>query len=1051
MPCPVEQHDRSGKLFSHRFGRTLLIIVLAILLFVVLKPVKIYSSNREDLHKRVILAASELDYPPFAIVRDGEPAGFSVDILKAVMRVMDLEVEISVGPWHEIKEKLKSGEIEVLPLVALSDERLEYLDFTTPYLLMHGAIFVRQGYHGISDLKDLRDKEVAVMRDDSAHEYLIENDLGGNLILTDTYTEALRALADGKHDAVVAQRLMGLQLIKQLGLTNVDIVPGLMHGEERSLKPFDNQVPIFGQKFCLAVKKGDSVLLRHLNEGLAIIAANGVYEELYNKWFGPILLPAVSLGKVMRYLFLITGPIFFLVGILGLWLMRREIDRKTRSLQREIEQRQQTEEALQDSLQSLAMAQQVARVGSWDWKVKENILWWSAETFRQFGIAPSECQPSYELFQQFIHPDDREYLEGAVSQALGGGKPYKVEVRMFRRDGSEWYMQAQGTVYRDKKGGASRFVGTQRDITESRTAEKWLMLQGEIIANMSEGVYLLRVDDGIIVFTNEKFDLMFGYEHGDLIGQHVSVINAATDGDLMEVADDIMAILRQTGSWKGEVMNIRKDGEAIWCQASVSTFEHWEYGKVFVSIHTDITERKRAEQALRKSEEKNRHILSRSIDGFFVNDQQGRFFEANEAYCRMLGYSLDELQGMTIQDVEAVETPEETVAHIEKVIKDGHDRFESKHFHKDGHIVDIELSVNFDEVLGEVFFSFVRDISKRKRDQANLQKSEELYRLIAENSVDAIWQFSLDGTLDFINAAGASMYGYGVHEMENMAISSLLSEKSLAKGKGLIGRVLDGQEVRGQIYMKHKKGHEFPISFTLAPIKKQGNIVGGTGIGHDITEKIREEEEELRKSLLEKESLLKEIHHRVKNNLQIISSLLFLQGQKSEIPEVHAAINDSQNRVRAMALIHEKLYSRDNLAEIDLGDYIKTLVGHLADTMGRPEGQIVVDVGTVDVRLSIDTAIPCGLIINELVTNSLKYAFSDDGLATVNVSLRLLADGRISVIVVDDGPGLPSEFNGKSSKTLGLGLVDSLRGQLNATLDFRNENGLVCELVFAAN
>jgi len=1025
-------------------------VVMASVCLLCLSHATAYGQADDDSSTRLLLSASELDYPPFAVVREGNLAdGFSVDILKAVIQVVGRQVRISVGPWSSIKQQLIDGQLDVLPLVAYSEEREKFFDFSNPYLQMQGSVFVRQHDNHIKELRDLRDKELIVMRGDSAHEYVLREKLSRQPILTETVAEAMQLLANGHHDAVVVQKLVGLQIIKQLGITNLKSIPGLDH-DEQSLRPFGRFPEFLGQKFCLAVKKGDAELLRDLNEGLAIIMSNGTYNALYDKWFGPILPRPFFTPRLARAILLGVGPLLLLFAGLGVWYLRREVARKTVHLQQEISKRVIAEEALSDSVKSLNMAQRVAQIGSWDWEIPANSLRWSAETFRHFDLQPDEFEPSYQLFEQFMHPDDRDMVNQAVQRALQEDQPYSIEARMFRRGGEEWLMHAQGIVYRDEQGKAIRFIGIQQDITEQKKAEEGLRLQGEIIANMSEGVYLVRAADGIIVFTNEKFERMFGYDPGEMLGQHVTIVNAPTDKDPREIANEIIAALQATGAWQGEVANIRKDGTPFWCQASVSTFEHWRFGKVFVSIHSDITERKVAELALRQSEEKNRRILSRSIDGFFVSDLQGRFVEANDSYCRMVGYPIDELKKMVIMDVEANESPAETAEHIKQVMLSGHERFETKHYHKDGHVVELEMSANFDNSLNELFFVFVRDITDRKLAQANLKASEERYRLLTENSVEAIWQFSLAGTIDFINAAGAKMLGYEQDEMKEMHFSVLLSQEWLARGEEVVARVLGGQVVQDEIFVKHKHGHDFPVSFTLAPIQKEGRILGASGIARDITEKRREEEEELRKSLAEKESLLKEIHHRVKNNMQIVSSLLFLQGQNTDNPEVHSVIQDSRNRVRTMGLIHEKLYQTKNLARVDFDDYLKTLTSYLVETFSRPACKLEISVLVEDIYLSVDTAIPCGLIINELVTNSMKYGSLVSCPCKIKVSMTRLADGRLLLSVADNGPGLPAGFNPQASGTLGLNLVSSLAKQLGASLEFRNDNGLVCDLTFAA-
>ncbi len=303
------------------------------------------ADNRSKPTHRILKSASEFDYPPFALVRpDGSADGFSVDLLKAATQAVGLEINFMVGPWHKIKQKLVDGHLDVLPLVSYSQEREKVYDFTAPYLRMHGTIFVRKGEKTIRGRADLKDKEVIVMRGDTAHEYAVRENLSDKLILTATFEEAMRLLSKGKHDAVIIQQLVGLQLIKKLGISNVVNVSTF---QETSLKPIDQPLSGFEQKFCFAVQDGDKELLALLNEGLAIAVANGTYDELYNKWFSPILpQPPVPLTLILKHLLFILVPILFLLGIVGLWYLKREVAQKTQSLNKEIKYRKQAEEEL---------------------------------------------------------------------------------------------------------------------------------------------------------------------------------------------------------------------------------------------------------------------------------------------------------------------------------------------------------------------------------------------------------------------------------------------------------------------------------------------------------------------------------------------------------------------------------------------------------------------------------------------------------------------------------------------------------------------------------
>ena len=200
-------------------------------------------------------------------------------------------------------------------------------------------------------------------------------------------------------------------------------------------------------------------------------------------------------------------------------------------------------------------------------------------------------------------------------------------------------------------------------------------------------------------------------------------------------------------------------------------------------------------------------------------------------------------------------------------------------------------------------------------------------------------------------------------------------------------------------------------------------------------------EQKLRQSLVEKESLLKEIHHRVKNNLQIVSSLLYLQEDYMEDAKGVEILRESQNRVKSMALIHEQLYGTADLAKIDFGRYIQGLAANLFDAYGIDPARIRLDVRADDISLGIDMAVPCGLIINELVSNALKHAFPPDTSGTIAIAIENRDAHRMEIVVSDDGIGLDHAHTQKEKKTLGLRLIDTLTAQLDGTLEIQTDPG----------
>lgn len=285
-----------------------------------------YATQQE---KVIYRSATEYDYPPFSVVRDGKADGFSVELLKAVANEMGLEIEFKVDHWETIKRELEDGKLDVLPLVGYSEERDQYFDFTVPYIVMRGNIFVRKDYNEIQSEDNLYGKEIIVMRGDNAQEYAVRMGFTDKLILVNTYAEAFELLSSGQHDAVLAQSLVGQKLINDLKITNIEAVTRMSDdGIERvkvSLKGFE-------QKFSFAVKDGDKELLALLNEGLAIVSENGIYEALYVKWF-PFLIDVTPDYRQVAYYFFTALTIAVIALLLfSFVLIRKEVKRQTAKL-----------------------------------------------------------------------------------------------------------------------------------------------------------------------------------------------------------------------------------------------------------------------------------------------------------------------------------------------------------------------------------------------------------------------------------------------------------------------------------------------------------------------------------------------------------------------------------------------------------------------------------------------------------------------------------------------------------------------------------------------
>jgi two-component sensor histidine kinase len=229
---------------------------------------------------------------------------------------------------------------------------------------------------------------------------------------------------------------------------------------------------------------------------------------------------------------------------------------------------------------------------------------------------------------------------------------------------------------------------------------------------------------------------------------------------------------------------------------------------------------------------------------------------------------------------------------------------------------------------------------------------------------------------------------------------------------------------------------------------EDGTELGIVYVGRDLTERKRAEEQ-IKASLQEKEVLLKEIHHRVKNNLQVISSLLYLQSKNIQDRQTLEMFQDSHYRVRAMALVHERLYQSQDLARIDFAEYVRSLANHLFRSYGVNTNVIQLKINVHNVFLGVDMAIPCGLIINELVSNCLKHAFPGGRGGEIQIELPADDDGQCTLVVSDNGVGCPEDLDFRDTGSLGLQLVNMLVEQLEGTIELDRGGGTAFEIRFA--
>ncbi|MBF0501698.1 MAG: transporter substrate-binding domain-containing protein [Candidatus Riflebacteria bacterium] len=651
-----------------------------------------------------ILSASEVDYPPFCLLdKEGRAAGFSVELLQATVRAMGRDITFRTGPWDEVKTWLTQGNVQVLPLVGRTPEREALFDFTFPYIALHGAIVVRKDSSGIRNLQDLKGRRVAVMKGDNAEEFLRREERGIEIHTTTTFQEALRELSQGHYDAVVIQRLVGLRLIKETGITNLRIIN----------RPIDG----FRQDFCFAVKDGDRETLALLNEGLALVLADGTYDRLHARWFASLELPTQRRlliggdsrnppweyldenGRPTGYNVELTRAIAQEAGLdveirLGVWsemvqeLENNEIDAlagvfyslergrmfdfspahivnryvavvrssdgpppetiaelddkhlvlKRRDIMEDCltrnghKERVSTVDSEEDALEQLASGKHdcalVPRITALNLIKKHG---WTNLALSQrsllsqdycFAVGKGQKDLMMQLSEglktlektgeyrrirdKWLGMYDERGLDSEAAFRLLGMIGLPVFLVLAASFAWSWSLRRQVANRTDELRQVNETLRVE--ITEHKKTEEGLRLRSEIMRNLSEGVCFIRFADAIIVWANPKFETMFGYHPDELIGKDISIVNAPDEKTPEEKKSEILSALSKTGTWHGEIRNIRKDGSPFDCYANVSLFEHPDYGKIMVTIHTDITDRKRAEAEKEKLEVLNRQL-----------------------------------------------------------------------------------------------------------------------------------------------------------------------------------------------------------------------------------------------------------------------------------------------------------------------------------------------------------------------------------------------------------------------------------------------------------
>ncbi len=673
-----------------------------------------------------------------------------------------------------------------------------------------------------------------------------------------------------------------------------------------------------------------------------------------------------------------------------------------------------------------------------------------------------------------VHPDDFARCVATYTTAFERRERFSMDYRLRHHSGEYRWIQDDGSPRFDSQGEFLGYIGHCLDITERKQAATALRESEaryrESIEFAVDGI-LRGSPTGHIIDANSQMLKLAGRPRAQLLGQRIDVLFSPAQLTAKPLRFDL---LNEGQILINERNLLRPDGTIRPIEMHSKRMPDGTYQ----TIVRDITERRVAESSLRESEEKFSKVFHDAPVWIAITDlETAQYLDVNEAVLNAAGFAREEVLGHTAAGIGWI-TAEDRTRLKQAILAQGRIASLEMNFRtKDGRFLQGLVSGE-SIVLGgrSCLLTVTIDITERKRAEEALHESEQHHRLLIQHLHAGVVVHAPDTRILLANEQASVLLGLTIDQMLGKSAIDpawcFLHEDGspMPLNEYPVNRVRSALEpVRNLALGIHHPGTSRPVwvlinGFPDLDAKGQLRQIVVTFV--DITQRKRAEES-LRQSLHEKEALLKEVHHRVKNNLQIISSLLRLQAGQIDHPATSAVLHDMQGRIRSMALLHETLYRSGNLAQVDLADYLQTVCTQSLRAAARRPGTAAIrlEFDLAPVLLDATRAVPCGLLVNELVSNCLKHAFPDEREGTVQVSLqpvppaplpvggtglqtRDIPPAALRLCVSDDGAGLPPGFDLTKLNSLGLQLVSDLTRQLQGTLEISTGPGTRISVLF---
>lgn len=602
-------------------------------------------------------------------------------------------------------------------------------------------------------------------------------------------------------------------------------------------------------------------------------------------------------------------------------------------------------------------------------------------------------------------------------------------------------------------GSLNHIISIHHDITERKQAEQIIVQERNLSNHIIEslpGTFYLFDQNGHFLRWNKLLETITGFSSEEITRMSPVDFFQGSDRDL--ITDSIKRVFI-SGYGSVEANLVCKNGRVIpYYNTGNRVFYNDQL--CILGMGIDITERKQIENALRESEERLRLFIEHAPVALAMFDHNMNYLAASQRW--ITDYRLENKQIIGKSHYELFPGLSEHLisAHHRglkgEVVRNEEYRFVRSDGSAQYNRWEVRPWYTADGAVGGIVI-FVEDITERKLAEKQLAAERERLSVTLRSIGDGVIAVDNDKNVILINKAAEELTGWTQKESFRRSLNEVFYALDAATKKR-VELIEKNVKYGANLQLISRNGSKADIAHSFEPIiDNQGNVLGMVLVFRDITER-RKHESNLKSSLHQKEVLLQELYHRTKNNMQVISALLELQAASSQNEEIERIVRDSQSRIRTMALAHEKLYRSKSLSRINMKDYITDLAKLLMTTYGGSTKKININFGIDDISVLIDIAIPCGLIITELLSNAIKHAFPENREGLIDIGLHQKDSNHLELTVSDNGIGIQPGIDIQKSSSLGIQLVNQItKHQLRGIIKVKSNGGLSWSIIFRSD